>query len=237
MKLRVMIIDDEPLARELLHSFVKRTPFLQLVETCASAEEAMNKDKIKGIDLIFLDVQMPGLLGTEFAHSLRGGPMLIFSTAYEQYALEGFKLDAIDYLLKPYGYADFLKASSKAQNHFEKIIQHSPENNSESHDFFFVRSEHRQVRIDYDKILFIEGMKDYAKIYMEHLDKPILTLMSLKSLEDCLRGRPFMRIQRSYIAHLSKIESIEKGEVSIGKKTLPISDKMREPLENAIHLV
>lgn len=233
MKLRTWIVDDEPLARELLKSYALRCDFLEVLGTAHSAEHFLSQADPKQVDLLFLDVQMPGALGTEIAAQLQDQlPMIIFSTAYEQYALDGYKLNVLDYLLKPYPLSEFLRAANKALEHF-KLLQAPSSPLGES---FFVRSDHRQVRIDVDKIQYIEGMKDYVKIYLEDQPKPVITLMRMKNLEEQLPSPFFMRTHRSYIVHVRKIESLHKNEISIAGKSLPMSDKMREELETLLRI-
>lgn len=233
MKLRTWIVDDEPLARELLKSYAQKCDFLEILGTAHSAEHFLNQADLKQIDLLFLDIQMPGVLGTHLAAQLQNNlPMVIFSTAYEQYAVDGFKLNALDYLLKPYPLSEFLRAAHKALEYF-KLLQAPSSSPSQT---FFVRSDHKQVRIDVDKILYIEGMKDYVKIYLDDQIKPVITLMRMKNLEELLPSTLFLRVHRSYIAHVRKIETLHKNEISMGGKTMPISDKMREDLEKRLQI-
>lgn len=223
--IRTLIVDDEPLALDLLESYVQRTPFLELAGRASSAFHAMEVLKEQAIDLMILDIQMPGLTGTDFARSLRSGQKIVFSTAFPEYAIEGFKLDAVDYLLKPYDYAEFLRAVQKVQSILSVNIT------SETSDYFFVKSEYRLIRIDVEKILFIEGMKDYIKIHIHGESKPVLTLMSLKAILEKLPAQEFQRVHRSFIVHMRHVTLIEKGYALIGNAQIPIAEKYREMLD------
>ncbi|HSQ41043.1 MAG TPA: LytTR family DNA-binding domain-containing protein [Fibrobacteraceae bacterium] len=230
-----LIVDDEPLALDLLESYVRKTPFLQLQGRASSAQQAMELMQSNQVDLLFLDIQMPGLSGTEFARTLRNGPRVIFSTAFAKYAVEGFRLDAVDYLLKPYDYTEFLRATQKAKEAITLAKQANASNsNAAQNAFFFVKSEYRLVRIDVDRILYIEGMKDYAKIFLEGEPKPVITLMSLKSLLEKLPSRTFLRVHRSYIIHLTFVQSLEKGEAVICGVHIPIADKYKSLIDKHI---
>lgn len=228
-KIRCLIVDDEPLALNLIESYVQKTPFLELAGRCNSAFEALEKIGGGDIDLLFLDIQMPGLSGVEFSRTLKNGPKVIFTTAFEEYALEGFKVDAIDYLLKPFNYEEFLKAANKAREWLsltEGKKNPSPEENS-----LFVKSEYKLVKIDLQKVLYIEGLKDYAKIYLEGQTRPVMTLMSLKSLEEQLSSDHFMRIHRSFIVRLDKISMIERNQVIIGSANITIADGYKDAFQ------
>ncbi len=224
--IRTLIVDDEPLALDLLESYVKRTPFLTLCGRASSAFQAMEFMKDQTVDLILLDIQMPGLTGTDFARSLRFSPKIIFSTAFPEYAIEGFKLDAVDYLLKPYDYSEFLRAVQKVQS----LLVHITPN--ETLDYFFVKSEYRLIRIDVERILYVEGMKDYIKIHLQGESKPILTLMSLKGIMEKLPAQSFQRVHRSFIIHMRHVTLIEKGFAIIGNVQVPIAEKYREMLDD-----
>lgn len=233
MKMRTWIIDDEPLARELLKSYVERTPFLEYAGQSHSADQFLSQSKSNECDLLLLDIQMPGSLGTKLAEQLEAPlPLIIFSTAYPDYALESYKLNAIDYLLKPYHYNEFLRASHKAWEYFS-LLKAKKEEQAEA-DHFFVRSDHKQIRIEMDKILFIEGMKDYVKIHLEDQTKPVITLMRMKHLEELLGAPQFLRIHRSYIVPTAKIQTMDRTAVSIRTHRIPLSDKMREELEASL---
>jgi DNA-binding LytR/AlgR family response regulator len=225
-KIRCLIIDDEPLALDLIESYVLKTSFLELAGKCASAFEAIEIIHQEPIDLLFLDIQMPDLSGLELTRSLPKGPKVIFTTAFEQYALEGFKADAIDYLLKPFNYAEFLKAASKARE-WMGFNQPAPAPKEEIQEIF-VKSDYKLVKISLPEVLYIEGMKDYAKIYLITQDRPVLTLMSLKALEEQLPDRQFMRVHRSYIVNLSRIEAVERSQINIKGNLIPVADQYKE---------
>lgn len=230
MKIRCAIVDDEPLAVNLLKSYVEKTPFLELIKCYNSAICAKAGLEEEPVDLLFLDIQMPELSGIEFAKMVDEDTRIIFTTAFSQYAVEGFKANAIDYLLKPISYDDFLKAVEKAQG----VLQQKKEEKKPNREFMFVKSEYRVVRIDISKITYIEGLKDYVKIYQEDKPKPVLTLMSMKALEDFL-PEGFRRVHRSYIVQLSKMEVIERSRILFGNNDVPISDSNREFIQQYIN--
>jgi DNA-binding LytR/AlgR family response regulator len=227
-----MLVDDEPPALALLERYARKTPFLELVSMHASGESALASLETQPVDLIIVDVQMPGMLGTELAKRLQGKHMVIFSTAFPDFAVEGFRLDAVDYLLKPFDYASFLKAVTKALELRDLRVSRS--RTEPARDFLFLRSGFRQVKVDIGKILYIEGEKDYAKIVLHAPAKPVLALSSLKALEEKLKDWPFIRVHRSWIVHLRHVDSVEKGAVVVGGTTIPIAESYREVLEKAL---
>jgi DNA-binding LytR/AlgR family response regulator len=211
MKINCCIVDDEPLALDLLERYVEKTDFLELKGKCSSAVEAikvLNKSKI---DVLFLDIQMPDVNGLEFSKVIDPNIKIVFTTAFDQYAIESYKVNTIDYLLKPISYDEFYSAALKCQNRF--LLANGIEQNTQQ--FIFVKSEYKQVKIQLNDILYIEGLKDYVKIWIKDQTKPILTIMSLKLLEQSLSAN-FMRIHRSFIVALDKVASFEKGQVIIG---------------------
>ncbi len=221
--LRCLVIDDEPLALDLMGSFVKKTPFLQLVAQCESAVAAIELIRNESIDLIFLDIEMPDINGIQFLKSLQQQPMVIFTTAYEQYAIEGFDLNVMDYLLKPIPYERFVKAANKAlELHQLKTQPAAPP----SKTFIAVKSDYQIVRIKIDDILYIEGLKDYIKIITA--EKNTLTLQSLKAIEEELTNHGFIRIHRSYVVPMDKIDAIRKNSIKIGKEELPVGESYKE---------
>ena len=232
-KITCLIADDEPMALSLIESYVLKTPFLELKAKCNSAIEAMQVlEEQKDIDLFFRDIQMPDLTGLEFSKLLPQSSRVIFTTAFDQYAIDGYKVNALDYLLKPFDYTEFLNASSKARNYFES--QPTASKAEKKQEFFFVKSEYKQIKINFSEILYIEGLKDYVKIYLKDNPKPILTLMSLKKLEEELPSDNFMRIHRSYIIALDKIEAIERNHIVIGKEQIVIAPNYKDALMNYI---
>ncbi len=227
MTLNCIIIDDEPLAAQLLASYAQKTTFLNLIGTFNSAVAAIKNVKEKRIDLIFLDIQMPELSGLEFATLLPPTCKIVFTTAFSQYAIDGYKVNAIDYLLKPISYDDFLKVANKALDSFTVV-----EKKDEQEDrFIYVKSEYKLVRVLYDDILYIEGLKDYVKIYLDNNQRPIHSLMNMKTMEDYLPSPEFLRIHRSYIVHMPKVKAIDHSRLVIGENYLPVSDSYKEELQ------
>lgn len=232
MILRCLIVDDEPLALDLLEGYIGKTPSLALAGRCSSAFQAMDVLEHSEVDLLFLDIQMPGLSGLEFSRSLQKGPKVVFTTAFEQYALDGFRVDALDYLLKPISYPEFLNSVNKAKRWFEHIEKASVPDTRNS---IFVKSDYKLVQIELSNILYIEGLKDYVKIYQEGDDKPILSLMSMKSLEENLPDTLFMRVHRSFIVNLDKIKTIERNRIIFGSNYIPISENYKEKFQQFLN--
>lgn len=228
MELRCIIIDDEPLAVSLLKTYAEQTPFLELVSTFNSALSALDFVKKENIQVIFLDINMPKITGLEFSKMLSPDIKIIFTTAYDQYAIEGFKLNALDYLLKPISYPDFLNASQRALDWF--IVRE--DNNTKKEDSsIFVKSGYQVKKIDVNAILYIENQKDYVLFYLENETEPISSLMTLQSLEDKLPKNAFIRTHRSFIVNLNKINLVERNTIIFGKKFIPISETYRERLQ------
>ncbi|WP_342086675.1 LytR/AlgR family response regulator transcription factor [Dyadobacter sp. OTU695] len=232
--LECIAVDDEPLALGLVCAFIEKTPFLNLAGRYSSAVEALQMINSKPIDVIFLDIQMPDLTGIELARVLEKAgskaPRIIFTTAFNQYALDGFRVDAIDYLLKPFNYEEFLRAASKAQAYVELVQKASSAGSSEPKDeYLFLKVEYQLVRIAYDDILYTEGLKDYVKVHLKSDPKPILSLTSLKALEEKLPASKFMRIHRSFIVNLDKISAVTRNTIQIGATSIPVSDQYKEP--------
>ncbi len=224
---RVVAIDDEPLALQLVKGYIEKTPSLELAGAFDNPIEAAAFIQSGDVDLVLLDIQMPDLTGTELARVIAGGPKVIFTTAYDKYALEGFRLDAVDYLLKPFSYAEFLKAVQKA----EKLI--AAERNQlpsleVSNNFLFIKSESRIRRINFSEIHYIEGLKDYVKIWLINEKKPVLSLSTLKALESRLPGDRFMRVHRSFIVNLETVKVIERGRIVFGEVRIPVTEQYIE---------
>jgi DNA-binding LytR/AlgR family response regulator len=230
--MKCLAVDDEPLALALLEDNIRQVPFLQLAGSCSNAMEAVSILNSQEIDLIFLDIQMPGLTGLQFLQSLSTRPMVILITAYEKYALEGFNLDVIDYLVKPVPFGRFLKACHKAKDFFRLKTVIQP---ADRPDYFFVNAEYGLTKIVISGIVLIEGLKDYLKIHMDG-DKPLVIRMSLKSIEEKLPADKFFRIHKSYIVAISRITSIRKNVVFLGDRELPLSDHYKEDLLRIIGL-
>jgi two-component system, LytTR family, response regulator LytT len=230
MKLKTIAIDDEPLAITLLIDYISKTPFLELAGTFDNPLDAVDFLHHEQIDLILVDIQMPDLTGIEFTRMLEAGPKIIFTTAYAQYALEGFKLNATDYLLKPFSYEEFLKAVQKAYKIAE--LENSASSTIEANNqFLFLKSEYKIRRINFNDILYIEGLKDYIKVYTRTDAKPIMSLNSMKALELKLPEDKFMRVHRSFIVNLEKIDTIDRSRIVFGKEYIPVSDQYKEKFQ------
>ena len=230
-----MAVDDEPLALGLVCSFIEQTPFLRLVgrhESAVAALRALHEQP--DVQLLFLDIKMPDLSGLELARVLQRGPRVIFTTAFNQYALEGFRVDALDYLLKPFNYEEFLRAALKARAFFElkqagqalAPVAPLPEE-----DHIYLKVEYQLVRVALADIRYVEGLKDYVKVHLASATRPLLSLTSLRGMEEKLPARQFMRIHRSYIVGLNHIQAVGRGTVQIAGETLPVSDGHREAFD------
>lgn len=229
--IKCLVVDDEPLALHILEDYISKVPFLQLLKVTTNPIEALQMVQEGNVDLVFLDVQMPELTGIQFLRIANGKAKVILTTAYPQYALEGYELDVIDYLLKPIAFDRFFKSVQKAQG----IIQPSaktevkPEPQAQNDflsDFIFVKTEHKIQKVYLNDILFIEGLKDYISIFTPA--ERIITLQNMKRMEDALPERHFIRVHKSYIVSLNKIDSIERSRIFIGDKIIPVGDTYRE---------
>jgi two-component system, LytTR family, response regulator len=225
MVLNCIAVDDEPLALELLEDNIRQVPYLNLVAKCADAFEAMKVLQEKQIDLIFLDIQMPGLTGLQFLQSLAQKPMVILITAYERFALDGFELDVTDYLVKPVSLPRFIKACNKARELYQ--LRHS-NNASLSPEFFFVNVDYSLLKITIADIIWIEALKDYIRIHLASSAKPVVTRMPMKQVEEQLNPARFIRIHKSYIVAVAHITAIRKNSVFIGDMELPVGDNYRD---------
>jgi len=230
MKLRTIAIDDEPLALKLVSDYVRKTPYLELVGSFDNPLDAIEFLSDNEAELIFVDIQMPDLTGIEFTRTLEGDQKVIFTTAYEKYALQGFKLNAVDYLLKPFSYEEFLIAAGKAHKMAELEVAAIPSIEA-NNQFLFLKSEYKIRRINFNDILYIEGLKDYIKVYTTGTDKPVLSLNSIKSLENKLPAEKFMRVHRSFIVNLDRIETIERSRIIFGKTYIPVSDQYKDKFQ------
>ncbi len=225
--LNCCVVDDEPLARQLICSFIEKTPFLQLKGLFSSASEAVKCIVSGQMNLVFLDIQMPELDGLEFAKIIPPECRIIFVTAFEKYAIEGFRNNAIDYLLKPVSYNEFLSAANRALQ-WEKLKAKAETASPDENRFIIVKSEYKLIQIDTRKILYIEGLKDYVKIYTEDSPNCILSLINMKTLEHSLPEGRFLRVHRSFIVQASKIQVIERNHIVFGKKHIPISESYKK---------
>jgi DNA-binding LytR/AlgR family response regulator len=222
--LKCIAVDDEPFALKLIEDDISKVSFLKLLKTFSSPTEALSFLRKEQVDIIFLDVQMPILRGTDFIRQLETRPMVIFTTAYDQYAVEGFELEVIDYLVKPILFDRFVKAANKALEQF-RLRSSSGKMDS---GFFFVHSEYKEIKIFFDSIQYIEGLKDYVKIYLQNQQRPILTRLNLKAIEAKLPHEKFCRVHNSFIAPFSKITSIQKSQIFLGSQSIPIGEKFAD---------
>jgi len=241
--LNCIAVDDEPLALGLAVNFIEQTPFLNLIGAFNNALDALNAIHQNKIDIAYLDIKMPDLSGLELAKllnqtTLNHIPKIIFTTAFNHYAIDGYKVDAIDYLLKPFNYEEFLRTANKVLNYHHLLQQtkngHLSDAEKQSGDFLFVKSEYQMVKINLHEILYIEGLKDYIKIHVKNLTSPILSLTTLKSFEERLPAKNFMRVQRSFIIALDKIDSISKHTVQICGTTINIGDQYKDNLKKLL---
>jgi DNA-binding LytR/AlgR family response regulator len=226
--IRCVVVDDEPLARDLIISYINKTPFLELIAGCGSATEAISCINEMHPDVVFLDIQMPGLTGMELARFINRDTFIIFITAYDHYAIEGFKVNAIDYLLKPVSYDDFLSSTHRVMSIIEQR-QGQTKSDVEQMTHIIVRSDYKLIQLPVNDILFIEGVKDYVKIYTTSDNglKPVITLMNMKSLEQKLPPF-FLRVHRSYIVNTNNITAIERGSrIVFGDHYIPVGDTYR----------
>ncbi|MCD8291276.1 MAG: LytTR family DNA-binding domain-containing protein [Prevotella sp.] len=231
MILNCAIVDDEPLAAELLASYARKTPELNLIGTFESAVTAMKVIREETVDLLFLDIQMPELSGLEFANLLPERTKIVFTTAFDRYAIEGYKVNAIDYLLKPISYDKFLFAVNKAVEWFKVVDKQQLLSKDK---FIYVKSEYKLIKIKFDEILYIEGLKDYIKVYVSGGRKPIMSLMNMKKLEDFLPQPQFLRVHRSFIVNMAKIEMIDRGRIVVDNVFIPVSESYKEKVQNYI---
>lgn len=231
MKLDCAIIDDEPLAAELLASYARRIPELNLVGVYESAVTAMGELRIKPVDILFLDIQMPELNGLELARLLPSKTKVIFTTAFDRYAVDGYKVKAAGYLLKPISYDDFVMAVNSVADSLRTITR---QESMMKNRFVYVKSEYKLVRVDFDDILYVEGVKDYVKFYFSGNRKPMMTLMNMKTVEDSLPHYQFMRVHRSFIVNMYKINMIDRGRIVIGDVFIPVSESYKELVQKYV---
>lgn len=236
--LRCIAVDDEPLALQLLTDYIRKVPFLELVAACEDAFQAARSLQENSVDLIFMDIQMPGLTGLQFIQSLARRPMIILVTAYKKFATEGFDLDVVDYLVKPVGLDRFMKACYKAQElHQLRTAATTPAiapaagaSPTPAPEYFFVNSDYSLVKVQFSDIIWIEGSGDYVKIHLHSAPRPLLVRTNAKTLEGELPAEKFLRIHKSYIIAIAAITAIRKNSVFIGELELPVGDTYRETL-------
>ena len=238
--IRCLAIDDEPLALSQLKSYISKVPFLELVEACQSPIAAMKVLAEQPVDAIFIDINMPDLNGLSFVRTLVHPPLVVFTTAYSEYAIEGYKVDAVDYLLKPFGLDDFQRAANKVLRQYELThgtgtLTQAPApllSTAGDDDIIFVKTEYKVVSISISKIRYVEAMSEYLRIYLEDEVKPITALLSMKKLEERL-PQNFMRVHRSYIVALNKIRSVDRNDcIYIGDEIIRVTDAYREQFTN-----
>ena len=238
MMIKCIAIDDEPLALQQLVAYISKIPFLSIVGQCQSAIEAKQIMQNDVVDAIFCDINMPDLNGMDFVKSLASPPIIVFTTAYSEYAVEGYKVDAVDYLLKPFGLDEFQRAANKVKRVYEQINDNDSTSNqsvSEDASTLFLKTEHRIVKVDISDILYVEGMSEYMKIHLISQPKPLIVLLSMKKLEERLPAN-FMRIHRSYIINLDKIMEVNKNRVIMNEDVyLPIGDLYKETFNNYLN--
>ncbi len=227
----IVAIDDEPLALKLITGYIEETPDLSLLGNFTNPLKASVFLKENIVDIVMLDIQMPELNGIEFTRQMNRGPKVIFTTAYKNYAIEGFKLEVVDYLVKPFSYQDFLKAIKRA----EKLInleKRSYENIESNNEFLYLKSNYKIKRINFNNIQYIEGLNDYVRIHAASSGEPIQSQVTLKTIESKLPAGKFMRIHRSFIVNLQKVETIDRGRIVFGKAYIPVGDKYKEKFED-----
>ncbi|MFC5192105.1 LytR/AlgR family response regulator transcription factor [Algoriphagus aquatilis] len=238
MKIKCVAIDDEPLALELLTKFIQQTAFLELVGKFSNAIEALGFINQNEVQLVFMDIQMPDLSGMELARILDGKKnsdktRIIFCTAYHQFAIEGYKVDALDYLLKPYSYEDFLNAATKAYQYFDRILNQESAKpvleSSTQPEYIFLKVEYQLVKVMLRDITHVEAYKDYVKVHLKSKPNPLLSLTSMKNMEELLPSDKFMRVHRSFIVALDHIDSVSKNVIQIGNHQIAVGDNYKDP--------
>ena len=232
MILKCAIIDDEPLAADLLASYAKKLPLLDLRGTYSSAVTAMKDLRDNPVDLLFLDIQMPELSGLEFVKVLPKQTKIVFTSAFSQYAVDGYKVNALGYLLKPISYEDFVDVTNRALEQFKNEQQM---NLYTQDKFIFVKSDYKLMKSDLDEVLYIEGLKDYVKIYREG-QRPILSLINMKKIDETLPHPDFMRVHRSFIVHMCKIQMVDRGRIVFGEEFIPISESYKQEVQRFLDI-
>lgn len=234
MILNTVVVDDEPLAAGLIEKYVLRNPDLHHAGTFYSAQEAVKTILAGNVQLVLLDIKMPGLSGVEFARCIPPGTSVIFTTAYPDYAIESFKVDAVDYLLKPISYEDFCDAVGRAMRRQSLVQAAAKASDFDATGTLIVKSEYKQVPIPLAQLEWVEGLKDYVKIHVKGWERPVLTLMSMKAIEKALPPGRFMRVHRSWIVNTRAITRIERGHIMIGSQSIPVSDSYRDAFHSFV---
>ena len=234
MSIRCIAIDDEPLAVKKIAGYIQKVPFLELVAECRNAAEAMNIMDSTDVQLLFIDINMPDISGMEFVKSLTNKPYVVFTTAYSEYAVEGFQVEAVDYLLKPITFTNFLKAANKVKNLMELTVNNQKESVKTTANHLFVKSDYKLIRIELAEIKYIESQHEYIKIHLVN-SNPVMTQLSLKSIEELLPPDRFMRVHRSYIVNLAKITVIERNRIVFDEKVyIPVSEQYKDKFQEYI---
>ncbi len=232
-KIKCLIADDEPMALSLLEKYVVQTPFLSLIGKCNNAFEVLDyiANQPDKPEIIFLDIQMPEFNGLELAKSLPDDIKIVFTTAFDRFAVESYKVNTLEYLLKPFDYSEFLGAANKVKKYFDAQNKPNPLN-SGVNEYFFVKSEYKKIKIAFNTIVYVESLKDYVKIYLQGENKPVMSLISLKKMEEELPQDRFMRIHRSFIIALDKIDSIERNQILIADQRITIAEQYKERFDD-----
>jgi two-component system LytT family response regulator len=233
LKLKCLAIDDEPLALELLEDNIRQLPFLELSAKCSNAMQAMQFMQQNEVDLIFLDIQMPGLTGLQFIQSMKVRPLIILVTAYEKFALDGFNLDVVDYLVKPVALERFIKACNKAYDLY-RVNLHIPVAKESLPTYFFINVDYKMLKVEFDEIIWVEGLKDYLKIHLKSSPNPLVVRMSMKNMEEQLPGSQFLRIHKSYILSKKAITAVRKNSVYLNAMELPVGDMYKEQVASFV---
>ena len=226
--IRCLAVDDEPLALKKLASYIQKVPYLELAGTCLSAQEAMAVCDSTTIDALFVDINMPDINGLEFVKSLTDPPIVVFTTAYSEYAIEGYKVNALDYLLKPYGLDDFKATAEKVKRQFD-LVRTASVSKADDDDTIFLKTEYKIIRISLNDITHIEAMSEYLRIYLEGKSRPVVVLLSMKKMEERLPSSSFMRVHRSYIINLKKIKEMSRNHIILeNDEDIPIGDLYKD---------
>lgn len=233
--IRCIAIDDEPLALKQLEHYINGISYFECVATCRSAAEARQVLQEQQVDAMFVDINMPDLTGMDFVKSLDVPPLVVFATAYSEFALEGYKVNAVDYLLKPFGEEDFEKTAEKVKKQYDLLHAEASVSSTDEDDAIFFKSEYKVVRVKVSDIRYVEGMSEYLKIHMEGETNPVIVLLSMKKLEERLPSQRFMRIHKSFIINLQKIKEVAKGQIQLDHGSMvPVGDSYKEVLQGYI---
>ena len=231
--IKCIAIDDEPLALKQIVSYIEKIPYMELVAACKSAAQAKKALSEGNVDVMFVDINMPDMTGMELVKSLDNPPLIVFTTAYSEYAVEGYKVEAVDYLLKPFGLEDFEKAAVKVKARLDLMATPAMVSLDDADDAIFLKSDYKVVRIVVGDILYVEGMGEYLKIFIANTKEPTVVLLSMKKLEERLPSEKFMRVHKSYIINLGKIREVTKGRVIMeGGASVPVGDMYKETFTN-----